>query len=426
MTTETSLRAAEWRAHWPLIVTAFVGLSLTSVVINSTGLVIEPLEREFGWTRTQVTAGTSLATLLAIPLSPFVGALIDRLGVRRLALPGTVLASLGIAGIAFANGSSAQWIALWTFYGLAALLIKPTIWTAAVTGAFAAGRSLAISVILCGTAFAGIAVPPLMQFVTDSFGWREGYLTIALLWGVPAFALSYFCLFDTHDQREGARQDGMPVRPIDLRGLSVAQAVRSFTLWRIGLATLLMLLLASCLLVHQVPMLTAFGVSRHNAALLASLVGVAGVVGKLVTGWMMERWDAGLVGSATNFATALALVFLLEPFRSPVTIVCSMMVVGYAGGTKLQLCVYLTGIYAGMRNYGKIFGVMASIVAAAGGVGPVVGGAFFDAFGGYDEMILAAIPASLVSALLILRLGDYPEWSKALEAISKRPVVSVT
>ncbi len=415
-----SLRAAEWRAHWPLIVTAFVGLSLTSVIINSTGLVIEPLEREFGWSRTQVTAGTSLAALLAIPLSPFVGALIDRYGVRKLALPGTVLASLGIAGIALANGSRVQWIALWTFYGLVALLIKPTIWTAAVTGAFTAGRSLAISVILCGTAFAGIAVPPLMQFVTDSFGWREGYLTIALLWGVPAFALSYFCLYDTHDQRQGAGRDGMPVRPIDLRGLSVAEAVRSFTLWRIGLATLLMLLLASCLLVHQVPMLTEFGVSRHNAALLASLVGFAGVVGKLVTGWMMERWDAGLVGSATNFATALALVLLLEPFRSPLTIVCSIMVVGYAGGTKLQLCVYLTGIYAGMRNYGKIFGVMASIVAACGGLGPVVGGLFYDAFGGYDEMILTAIPASVISGLMILRLGAYPEWSRSLEAGNRR------
>jgi len=398
-------RAAEWRAHWPLVLTAFVGLSLTSVIINSTGLVIAPIEREFGWSRTEVTVGTSLATLLAIPLSPFVGALIDRFGVRKLGLPGTVLASLGIAGIALADGSSTQWLALWIFYGLAALFIKATIWTAAVTGAFTAGRSLAISVILCGTAFASIACPPLMQFVTDNYGWREGYLAIAVLWGVPAFLLSWFFLYDAH--------------------LSVSEAVRSFTLWRIGLATLIMLLLASCLLVHQVPMLNEFGVSRAKAAWLVSLTGVAAVAGKLVTGWMMERWDAGLVGSATNFATALALVLLLEPFRAPVTIVTSIMVVGYAGGTKLQLCVYLTGIYAGMRNYGKIFGVMASIVAVAGGVGPVVGGAIYDTFGGYDALIVMAIPASVISALLILRLGEYPEWSKSLEANGNKPAAAV-
>lgn len=420
MSSTSNERAAEWRAHWPLVLTAFVGLSLTSVAINSTGLVIAPLEKEFGWTRTQVTAGISLAVTLAIPLSPLVGALIDRWGVRKLALPGTVLASLGIAGIALADGSSAQWLALWAYYGLASLLIKATIWTAAVTGAFQVARSLAISVILCGTAFAAITVPPLMQWLTDNVGWREGYLALAVLWGVPALVLSYFFLFDVHDAKRRSVGNNSPVSVADLPGLSIADAVRSFTLWRIGLATLIMLILSSCLVVHKVPMLTEFGVTRANAALLVSLTGLAGVVGKLMTGWMMERWDAGLVGSATNVLAAVAMVLLLEPLRSPVTIVLAVMAVGYAGGTKLQLCVYLTGIYAGMRNYGKIFGVMASVVGAAGGLGPVVGGAFYDAFGSYDALILTAIPASLVSALLILRLGEYPEWSKQLQASKRR------
>lgn len=422
MTTIASLRAAEWKAHWPLVLTAFVGLSLTSVVIYSTGLVIAPIEREFGWSRTQVTAGTSLATMLAIPLSPFVGALIDRFGVRRLALPGTVLASLGIAGIALADGTTTMWLALWAFYGLSSLFIKATIWTAAVTGAFTAGRSLAISVILCGTAFAGIACPPLMQWVTDSMGWREGYMALAVLWGIPAFMLSWFFLFDVHNAKgripSDDAGDGGVSAPIS--GLTIAQAVRSASLWRIGLATLVMLILGTVMLVHQVPLLTEYGISRHDAAWLTSLTGVAAVIGKLATGWMMERWDAGRVGSATNFVTALAMVFLLEPLRNPVTIVGAVMVVGYAGGTKMQLCVYLTGIYAGMRNYGKIFGVMASVVAAAGGLGPILGGAIYDAFGSYDAFVMAAIPASVVSALLILRLGEYPEWSKALEASGKK------
>jgi predicted MFS family arabinose efflux permease len=424
MTTIASLRAAEWKAHWPLVLTAFVGLSLTSVVIYSTGLVIAPIEREFGWSRTQVTAGTSLATMLAIPLSPFVGALIDRFGVRRLALPGTVLASLGIAGIALADGSTTVWLALWAFYGLSSLFIKATVWTAAVTGAFTAGRSLAISVILCGTAFAGIAVPPLMQWVTDSMGWREGYMALTVLWGLPAFLLSWFFLFDVHNAKgripsDDADDGGASAH---ISGLTVAQAVRSASLWRIGLATLVMLILGTVMLVHQVPLLTEYGISRHDAAWLTSLTGVAAVIGKLATGWMMERWDAGRVGSATNFVTALAMVFLLEPLRNPVTIVGAVMVVGYAGGTKMQLCVYLTGIYAGMRNYGKIFGVMASVVAAAGGLGPILGGAIYDAFGSYDAFVMAAIPASVVSALLILRLGEYPEWSKALKASGNKAI----
>lgn len=429
MTTIAQDRAAEWRAHWPLVLAAFFGMSMTSVAIHSTGLVIAPLTDEFAWNRTEITAGVTIASLLSIPLSPFVGALIDRFGVRRLAVPGTVLTSLGIAGIALANGSTVQWLLLWIYLGFALLLVKATIWTAAITSTFHAGRGMAISVVLCGTAFTAIAVPPLMQAVTDNFGWRQGYVALALLWGAPTILLTYFCLFDAHDRKQQASggDDGRRSASADLPGLSIREAVRSLTLWRIGIATLIMLLLGSSLVVHKVPMLTEFGMQRATAAWLVSLTGLSAVVGKLVTGWMMERWDSGLVGSGTNVATALALVLLLEPFRGPATIVIGMMVVGYAGGTKLQLCVYLTGVYAGMRNYGKIFGVMASVVAVAGGLGPIVGGAIYDVSGSYQGLIVIAIPASVLSAVLILWLGEYPEWSKSLVASSKRkalPAVS--
>lgn len=427
MTPTPNQRAAEWRAHWPLVLTAFFGMSMTSVAIHSTGLVMAPLAGEFSWSRTQITAGVTLASVLSIPLSPFLGALIDRFGVRRLAVPGTILTTFGIAGIALANGSPVQWLLLWACLGLAMLLIKTTIWTAAITNTFYAGRSMAISVVLCGTAFTAIAVPPLMQFLTDNFGWRQGYATLALLWGVPTALLTYFCLFDARDRemRESVKDGGKIAASTDLPGLTVKEAVRSLTLWRIGIATLIMLLLGSSLVVHKVPMLTEFGMERATAAWLASLTGVAAVFGKLVTGWMMERWDAGLVGSSTNLATALALIMLLEPFRMPTTIVLGMMVVGYAGGTKLQLCVYLTGVYAGLRNYGMIFGVMASVVAVAGGLGPFVGGAIYDLLGSYQGLIITAIPASVASALLILRLGEYPEWSKALKASGRKPAVAV-
>jgi predicted MFS family arabinose efflux permease len=426
MRTIAGERAAEWRAHWPMALTAFVGMSMTSVAIHSTGLVIAPLTDEFGWSRTEITAGITLAALLMIPLSPFFGALIDRFGVRRIAVPGTVLASLSLAGIALANGSTLQWLMLWACFGLASLFIKTTIWTAAITGAFYAGRSMAISVTLCGTAFTAIAVPPLMQGLTDSLGWREGYLLMAALWGIPLIALTWFFLFDAHDKaRMPLHKNESPnAQPSEPSGLSVAEAARSFALWRIGLATLIMLLLGSSLVVHKVPLLSEFGISRSNAAWLASLFGVASVVGKLVTGWMMERWDAGAVGSATNAATALALILLLEPFRTPTTIVIALMMVGYAGGTKLQLCVYLTGVYAGMRNYGKIFGVMSSVVAVAGGLGPLAGGAIYDAFASYDGLLMIGIPASVISALLILRLGEYPEWSRALVASSSKSAVA--
>ena len=202
--------------------------------------------------------------------------------------------------------------------------------------------------------------------------------------------------------------------------MSLAEASRSVVLYRIGLATFITMLLSTAWMVHQFPILTESGVSRANAALLASLAGVASIMGKLATGWLMERYDAGLIACVTNSVMAMALLLLLEPFRSTGTIIVAMFVVGYSNGTKIQICAFLTSIYAGMRNYGTIFGIMASIIAAAAGLGPLLGSVIYDLTKGYNLLILIGFPISVIAGLLLLRLGAYPHWSQSLE-IKKRP-----
>jgi predicted MFS family arabinose efflux permease len=407
-------RSAEWRAHWPIVLLAFVGFSFPSMVINTVGLVIQPVSQEFGWSRAQFTVGFTLSAALAVPLSPFVGGLMDRVGMRRMAVPGALVMGLSIAAISLANGSMWQWMALWAFHGLANLMVTSTIWTAVVTRTFTAARSMALGVALCGTSFAAAVTPPLTQWLADDYGWRTAYLVLGATWGVATFILCVLFLFDDPATRAPKPGDS-PAEPAERPpGLSVAEAARSLPLLRIALATLITLTLGSALLVHKVPILTEAGVTRESAALLASLGGLAAITGKLVTGWLMERFDAGWIGGLTNAVTAIAMLFLLEPFRTPTLIVVSMLFVGYAGGTKLQICAYLTGVYAGMRNFGKIFGAMTSMIALAASLGPLLGGVAYDLSGDYAILIWVAIPASLVSGLLLIRLGPYPEWSRGL------------
>ena len=413
MSVTAASKSQEWRAHWPLVLTALVGFSFPTITSFSIGLFMEPLHQEFGWGRTEVSAGVTLAALLMVPSSPFVGALIDRWGVRRLALPGILLTALAIAAFSLANGSVKQWLMLWALYGLASLLVKATIWISAVSSKFTAGRSLALGVTLTGSALAAGLTPPLTRWLIDTFGWRDAYMLLGLGWGLPTLVLCLFFLFDARDTNRRATADAASEPPAPLAGLSMREAVRSLPLLRIGLATLIAFMISNSLVIHKVPILTEAGVTRETAALLASLSGAAALLGKLVTGWLMERFDAGWVGGLTNAVTAAAMLLLLEPFRTPALIVASMVVVGYAGGTKLQICAYLTSIYGGARNFGKIFGVMTSIIAAAGGLGPLLGGVIYDLSGGYDLLILIGAPATLFAGLLLIRLGPFPEWSAA-------------
>ncbi len=401
---------------------AVVGFAFHSVTAAATGLFMEPLGKEFGWSRSVLSAGLSIASISTALLSPFFGVLIDRWGSRRLALPGIVLTTAVIASFSLLNGSILQWIALWTFYAFASLGIKSTIWTTAVAGVFTEARGLAIGVTMAGSAVAQIFTPPITNFLIDEYGWRLAFVALALTWGLPALLLNTFTLFDVHDRNKKAREaaaaaaaaagtkvaDAPPAIP--LTGLSISEAWRSAALWKIATSTFLIMLLTIAVLVHQIPILTSAGVSRQDAAWLASLAGIAGIMGKLATGWCMDRWHARWVGGITLSLSSVAFIMLLEPFRTPALIVAAMFINGYASGSKLQIVGYLCTRYAGLVNFGAIFGVMASVIAIGTGFGPVIGGVIFDAYGSYTPLLLAGVVGCLVSGGLLMSLGPYPEF----------------
>lgn len=406
----------EWRRHWPPVLAAFLGLSFASALFQAIGLFIAPLQEAFGWSRTQVTAGTSVAAIVMVPLAPLVGAWIDRWGARRVAIPGLILTMLAIASLALADGSNLQWLALWAVYGVAASTLNTTLWACVVLDTFKAGRSLAMSAVLSGATFAGAAAPPVTQWLTDSFGWQVAFVSLGLGWGGVALVLSLLCIPDRTFTARGSSAQSTTDQP----GLSLREAARSVPLLRIGLATLIIMTLGSALVVHRVPILTEAGVSRAAAAQIAALSGVMGVVGKLVMGWAMQRWDAGIVGGLSIGALGVALVLLLEPLRSSATIVVAMAMIGFAGGAKLQIAAYLTSVYAGARNYGKIFGVMAGVMAVASGLGPVLGGIAFDATSDYSLLVSTGFPCCLLGAGLLMRLGARPVWDDRISIASRR------
>lgn len=404
----------EWGRYWKLVLACSIGFSYGAVATYATGLFIEPLSDEFGWSRAEIAGGMSLAALLSIPLAPVLGFLIDRFGTRRLAFSGIIGTALCFSLFSMMNGSLSVWLSLWALYAILSVGINSTVWAAAVSGVFSSGRGLALGVTLSGAALAQVIAPPLTQWLIEAFGWRSAFVLLGVGWGGPGLILCLMYLFDVHDQR---KRETRAIQPADLPGLSVAQAVRTLALYRIGASTLIMMILTIGMIVHQVPLLTEIGISRQTAAFLASLTGVAGIFGKLVSGYLMDRMDAGLISCLTIGIASLAFVLLLLPSQSLPLMVIAMIVLGYTNGCKFQVCAYLTSRYVGMRNFGKVFGVMSCLVALGAGLGPFLAGLIHDLFGSYRPLVMIGIPASLLSGLLLFRLGPYPIWKTEAEVV---------
>lgn len=402
---------AEWRANWRMVAAAMAGLSFATVAVYSVGLFMEPLSREFGWSRAQMSLGLSIVALFAVPLSPFAGALIDRWGSRRLGIPGIILSALAFAAFSLASGSLKQWYALWVCYAVVAIAIKTTVWTAAVSSVFQSSRGLALAVVLSGAALSQTLTPLIAQWLIDGYGWRHAFLWMGLGWGgfVLALLLPFFFDARDHERRRAAAAQALSVRPV-LTGLTLAEGIRSPALLRIAAALFIMSVLGVAVTVHKVPILTATGLSRENAAQIAAAAGIAGITGKLLVGWMMDRWQSGLIGGVCLSLPALACLLLLDAISTPTLIVVAMVIFGFSAGAYLQVCTYLTTRHGGLRHFGKIFGIMAGLMALAAGIGPIMAGVVYDHFGSYTALLLGGIPMGLLSGWLVGGLGPYPTW----------------
>ena len=400
---------AEWRRYWPMVLAACIGFSFMSFMTAAAGVFMDPLAAEFHWGRTELTLGMAIASLLSIICSPFVGNMIDRFGSRRLALPGLTLTGLAIAAFSLADGSLAQWIGLWLAWGVVALLVQSTLWSAAIASVFMIGRGLALGVTMSGPALAQVVAPPLANYLIERSGWRTAYVVLGLGWGALALILSALFLFDLRDRARQRRSSEAPA-PIALPGLTIAQAWRNSSLWKVAAATFLVLTVTIAIVVHQFPILVEAGMSRTQAAWLVSLSGIAGVMGKLVSGTLIDRFHARVVGGVTLASTAIGWPMLMAGIATPATIILGIMISGYAAGTKIQLCSYLTARYAGMRNYGTIFGFMTSVIALASAVGPLAAGLSYDRYGSYTPLLLTGVVISLVSGGLVFSLRAYPDW----------------
>jgi len=420
MTTFSDTAIKEWQQGWKLMLASLVGFGYYSVMIYAMGLFMEPLSNEFGWNRSQISAGMSISAILSIPLSPVVGAMIDRWGSRKLALPGLILMTGAISAFSISNGSLTQWWILWTIYALCGLGVKATIWIAAVSGVFTTSRGLALAIVMTGAALAQIIVPPSAQWLIAEFGWRLAYIGLALGWGVPSLLLSYLFLFDAHDRQKNITQHQQEETSNGvLMGLTVKQALCDRNLWLIAGSTITMMMLTVGVLVHQVPLFTDVGLTREDAAWLASISGVGGIAGKLVTGYLMDRSNPNFVGGATMGVAALGFLFLMEPFRSTLVIVGCAFIIGYSSGAKLQITAFLTGRYAGMKHFGTIFGVMSSLITVGSAFGPFMAGAIFDHYGNYDMLLNIGVVGALCAGFALFILGKRPNWSPEAGALSQ-------
>ena len=165
----------EWRKFWALPVAAAVGYSTAVLHTYGLGAFIEPLEAEFGWARSSISAGISIAGMIGAVFSIPLGMAVDRFGPRIVALIGVAAMTAGFALLGAVGGDIRQWYLVWCLIRFGNLFLQATVWTSAIATRFAASRGMAIAGTLSGGTITATCLPILPTWLISTYGWRAGF-----------------------------------------------------------------------------------------------------------------------------------------------------------------------------------------------------------------------------------------------------------
>jgi len=354
--------------------------------------VFEPIANDFGWSYAQVSFAASLRSLETGILAPIIGLLMDRWGPRRLVFAGATVIGLGLLLLSRINS-------LATFYG-AYILIAMGISTcigvvpiATVGNWFERRVTLATSILVSGTAMGGLMVPLAARLI-DIFEWRTAMAILGF--GALGVLLPLSLLFRHKPEQYGYLPDGDLHRKLpdsedqsSTQGneldIKVKQVLKNSVFWHIAMGFMCHILVVNAVITHVMPYLNSIGFTRSFSSLVASVIPLTSIAGRLSFGWLGDRFDKRRVASLGFVITSLGLLsFGSIPSAGTWILVPSLVLVGLGWGGPVPMMPALLREYFGRVRLATVLGLVMGVAALCSMVGPPLAGLVFDILGSYQ------------------------------------------
>jgi sugar phosphate permease len=401
-----------WRGWW-IVGAAFVGqvFSIGPLFVYTIGSFQIPLAEAFHARRVSIVSAASVLDIVLALSAPGVGWLVDRHGARGVICAGLV----ALAGCAFALSrvQPPLWhlYALYGLVGLVGVASAPVTYGRVIVNWFDRKRGLALGLASAGVGLGAFITPLLTQHFVKTYGWRSAYLSlaaVALFIALPTVGL----FLRGAPQDVGLRQDGLPEIASSKSdadgpaGLSVAEAVRTSTFWKLLVIIFCVAACVNGLIASLQPLLTDRGISGEAAALAASMFGLAAIVGRAASGYLIDRIFAPRV-AAVVFAGAAGGVALLLSGGAGIIPGIAAGLLGLAIGTESDVMPFLVSRYFGMRSMAVLYGCVFAAYVLGNAGGRVLFSLGFAVTRSYQVSLACTLLMLLLATTATLTLGPY-------------------
>lgn len=397
----------EWRSYWPLPFAAALGYATAVIYVYSMGPFIEPIQKEFGWSRAQISSGITIAAFFSAILSIPVGIMVDRIGPRRVGLAGVLLMCGSLSLLGTATGSKTNWFVLWGILAFSTLWVQATVWASAVNSRFVTSRGLALAVTLSGASVSATIFPLMATWLIEQSDWRTAYMAMGGIWALVVFPFMFFCFRGANDR---SRKESTEKKQdtSELTGLTIAEGIRSATLYKLIIVAGFFSFTAVGTFVHFVPILKDSGTEAYAAAGVAALVGIFSIIGRFGTGFLLDRFRGHIIGGLATLLPIIGSALLIYDGANPVSQSIAAAIFGLTLGAEVDVIAYLAAKYFGMKNFGALYGAMVMSLSLGTAFGPLGAGAVYDHFGSYEEFLVLNAILMAISTIAFFSMGRAP------------------
>jgi len=286
---------------WIVAGVTFLTMLITAGTVGAPGVLIVPLQKEFGWETAEISTALGIRFLLFGLVAPFAAALMNRYGPRRISVAALTLITTGLL-LSLMMKSVWQLILLWGVVvgigtGLTAIVLGVTI----ATRWFSKRRGLITGLLTASSATGQLVFLPLLATITERLGWRPA---LALMCGALLVAMLLIALLmrdrpsdiGLAPYGEGGPQPSPSVAVSSAAALSPLGALRDAS--RTGVFWILFGTFFICgastnglIQTHFVPLCSDFGLPAVGAAGVLAAMGIFDIIGTIGSGWLSDRYD---------------------------------------------------------------------------------------------------------------------------------------
>ena len=365
------------------------------------GVLFPEFEKEFGWSRAQISGASSTMFIVMGVLGIAMGRVNDLIGPRILLTASTVVFALGFI---LMSRMTALWH-LYLFYGLLCGLgvaAHDVVVLSTVARWFTRGRGLMSGLVKTGAGIGQLIVPLFAAFFILRHGWRDATMVVGLVALIVMVIAAQVVRRDPKslglrpwgdDQKEVANDVTQEA------GLDLKQAVRTRQFWLISMAKLADWYCLFTIIIHVVPHGIDQGLEPATAAIVLSVIGGCSILGRLVLGAGFDY-----LGTKRSLLIAFALLFLsvvfLQLLSDPRWLFAFAFVYGIGHGGFFAIASPSVAEYFGTRSHGVIFGIVMFTGSIGGTLGPWLSGWLYDSTGTYDIAFLLVSGFSVFGFLM--------------------------